>query len=75
MLFLCLNTNAVWLLDVTTNNRPHNTECEDKASSIANHCVTLVHATVEELQVLWQLVVDFQCCGDAEQHQETEIDH
>ena len=75
MFLLGLNANAVWLLDVAANDCPDNTEREHESGCITNERVTLVNATMQELEVLWQLVIEFKSCGDAKKNEETEVDH
>ena len=75
MLGLGLDANAIWLLDVATNNCPENTNCEDESSKVAYECIALVHAAMKELERHRQDVVNLKCCGDTEQHQEPEVDH
>ena len=46
-----------------------------EAGEVADEAVGHVGAAVEELEVLGQLVVDLEHGGDAEEHQEAEVDH
>ena len=74
MFCLCLNANAIWLLDVATNNCPDHTGREHETSSVTNKDVALVHGAVEELHRLWQLVIKFECSSNTQQDEEAEVD-
>ena len=45
------------------------------ARDVADGCVALVHATVEELEALGQLVIDLERGRDTQQDDEAEVDH
>ena len=47
---------------------------ERQTGEVADERVTLIGAAVQELELLWQLVVDLEGGGDGEQHEEAEVD-
>ena len=75
MFGLALNANAVGALNVTTNNGPDDTSGENQTGEIADEYITAVHITVKELEAFGQLVIEFECSRDTEQHQKTEVHH
>ena len=75
MFGLAFNTNTVGALNVTTNNRPHDTSRENQTGEITDEDIAAVDVAVKELQTFGQLVIKFKRSRDTEQHQETEVHH
>ena len=57
VLGLGLDADAVRALDVAAADRPHDADEEDDAGEVGGERVALVHAAVEELEVVGELVV------------------
>ena len=74
VLGLGLDPDAVRALDVAPGDRPDDADGEHDAGEVGRERVALVHAAVEELQVVGQLVVDLEHDGGDEEPQEPEVD-
>ena len=72
---LGLDPDAVRALHVSAHDRPDHAAEEHQPGGVADEGVRLVRVAVQELEVLGELVVDLEHRGDAEQHQEPEVDH
>ena len=78
MFGLVLDANAVRAHRAGTKAAaqcPHETGEEHETSGIADQCVSLVDATVEELERLGQLMVDLERGGHGHEDEEAEVDH
>ena len=74
VLGLGLDADAVRALEVAPGDRPHDADGEHHAGEVGGERVALVHAAVEELEVVGELVVELQHDGGDEQPQEPEVD-
>ena len=75
---LALHTDAVgaersWT--VATQDGPHDGDGEEEAGKVADKCVALVGASVEELECRRHLMVDLEHGGNAQQDDEAEVHH
>ena len=69
-----LDADAVRPLHVAAGDGDQQAADERHAGEVTDEGVGLVRAAVQELEALRQLVVDLEHGGDAEQHEEAEVD-
>ena len=67
VLGLGLDADAVGPLDVAAADRPQDADDEHDAGEVGGERVALVHAAVQELQVVGELVVELEDDGGDEQ--------
>ena len=74
VLGLGLDADAVRPFEVAPGDRPDDADGEHDAGEVGRERVALVHAAVEELEVVGELVVELEHDGGDEEPQEAEVD-